>query len=222
MAEYPDLSPFEDAESPLPLRNVGWLGPERGLQRAPSQPSPALLDALREEVRKVRSMTLGLHVCEFCAGKEPAAGSGEIHVYARDGLTYAAPSLLLHYVERHHYAPPEEFVRALTDTELLPWDERARFLYDTLVDTEADPAWRVNALLDLPRWDDERAARAVETAAREEELTFVADHELALALAGLWTGTRPFDAELFRLVGRGVQDGVRNEYRRKGIPFPLP
>ena len=40
-------------------------------------------------------------------------GNGEIWVKARDGITYIAPILILHYVSEHHYAPPQAFVDAV-------------------------------------------------------------------------------------------------------------
>jgi hypothetical protein len=40
-------------------------------------------------------------------------GNGEIRVKGLDGITYVAPALVLHYVVRHHYAPPKAFVDAV-------------------------------------------------------------------------------------------------------------
>jgi hypothetical protein len=39
-------------------------------------------------------------------------------VFGSDGRTYAAPTLVYHYVVRHHYSPPEEFVRAVLTAPL--------------------------------------------------------------------------------------------------------
>jgi hypothetical protein len=40
-------------------------------------------------------------------------GNGEIIVKGEDGRRYAAPTLILHYIEAHHYLPPEEFIQAV-------------------------------------------------------------------------------------------------------------
>jgi hypothetical protein len=40
-------------------------------------------------------------------------GDGEIRVIGADGVTYAAPVLLLHYVVVHKYSPPQQFVEAV-------------------------------------------------------------------------------------------------------------
>jgi hypothetical protein len=50
----------------------------------------------------------GLHFCELCGN---AAGTGEIEVVAPTAI-YVAPVLIIHYVELHHYRPPEEFEMA--------------------------------------------------------------------------------------------------------------
>ena len=40
-------------------------------------------------------------------------GSAELRLVGRDGAVYAAPDLVLHYVEHHNYLPPHEFVEAV-------------------------------------------------------------------------------------------------------------
>ena len=46
-----------------------------------------------------------------------------IRVFGKDGLIYAAPTLLYHYVSVHHYRPPDEFVRALNEGPRPPSQE---------------------------------------------------------------------------------------------------
>jgi hypothetical protein len=65
----------------------------------------------------------GLHRCEFCRF---TGGPGAVYyenIAARvgaenlfvpgDGAMYVAPSTILHYIDAHEYAPPEEFQRAV-------------------------------------------------------------------------------------------------------------
>jgi len=40
-------------------------------------------------------------------------GGSEIRVFSPRGQIYAAPTLIYHYINTHHYDPPEEFMRAL-------------------------------------------------------------------------------------------------------------
>ena len=45
-------------------------------------------------------------------------GSAEIRVFSNEGVTYAAPNLIYHYIVDHHYLPPEEFIRAVLEGPL--------------------------------------------------------------------------------------------------------
>ena len=40
-------------------------------------------------------------------------GSAEIRVLGGGGKVYAAPNLIYHYVAKHKYRPPEEFIEAV-------------------------------------------------------------------------------------------------------------
>jgi hypothetical protein len=66
-----------------------------------------------------------VHDCEFCKSDDlPLAegnneklllGTSEIRVFSTQGEIYAAPTLIYHYASVHHYKPPDEFVRTLTE-----------------------------------------------------------------------------------------------------------
>jgi hypothetical protein len=74
----------------------------------------------------------GSHVCDFCLAalrerdlpgpalitalqEEAALGNGEI-VVKGERAWYHAPVLITHYVERHEYLPPQEFIDAVLAT----------------------------------------------------------------------------------------------------------
>ena len=69
--------------------------------------------------------TRGLHRCEFCPnwtsdhfyptrnGEKLLLGYSEIRVIGPSGQSYAAPSLIYHYLSEHHYKPPDSFLSAL-------------------------------------------------------------------------------------------------------------
>jgi hypothetical protein len=125
MAFYSDLSPYNYLASAVrnpTTRNVGWLAP--GHDFATAEPSEALLDALWRYCKVSIAQTRGVHQCELCErggvayrgerhGETLLLGTSEIRVFASSGETFAAPTLIYHYVAAHHYAPPEAFVRAL-------------------------------------------------------------------------------------------------------------
>jgi hypothetical protein len=56
----------------------------------------------------------GVHICEFC-GKAIAAGT--FGVPAGDKI-FHAPEMIAHYVERHSYVPPPEFIAAVMASPL--------------------------------------------------------------------------------------------------------
>ena len=37
----------------------------------------------------------------------------ELRVLGSDGVIYAAPAMLRHYITVHHYRPPEQFIQAV-------------------------------------------------------------------------------------------------------------
>jgi hypothetical protein len=43
-------------------------------------------------------------------------GTAEIRVASDDGICFAAPTLIYHYVAEHGYRPPEQFVEAVLKT----------------------------------------------------------------------------------------------------------
>ena len=72
----------------------------------------------------------GFHLCELCHGSPPDAalhwrggekillGSAEIRVFGLNGVVYAAPNMIYHYVLTHRYCPPLEFIRAVLEGPL--------------------------------------------------------------------------------------------------------
>jgi len=53
----------------------------------------------------------GYHFCDLCPDRS-ARGNGEIRA-AGDGIIYAAPVLIVHYIEAHGYQPPAAFLAAI-------------------------------------------------------------------------------------------------------------
>ena len=94
---------------------VGWLNPDHPFSRGPVPPdfTERLKEFARLWPRSVKSLgwgvAMGVHTCEYC-GK--AWGSGTFGVPSGDRIFYA-PEMIAHYVERHDYAPPEEFASAV-------------------------------------------------------------------------------------------------------------
>jgi hypothetical protein len=111
---------------PAPLKDVvavGWLSRTNDypIGDAPS----GFVDALARLLPSYRvNQTRGFHECEFCSkspftyevqpGKTIVLGSAEIWVPSADqGMIYAAPDLVYHYVKEHRYLPPANFIQAV-------------------------------------------------------------------------------------------------------------
>ncbi|AGZ39033.1 hypothetical protein [Actinoplanes friuliensis] len=181
--EYLDLSPYEYRSFPLPLRNVGWLGTEWGVQGVDLPPLAAAdLQLLRSASRLLGSVTLGTHRCEFCPEDAAVTGNGEYRYYLLNGDVYCAPEMVLHYLGDHGYRPPDVFLQGLRETGELEWDDRAERLRKVLLDPEADLGFRCAAVVDLPNWRDARALDAVQFAAHDEELAVIMGVEIGQSL----------------------------------------
>lgn len=125
VAYYADLSPYEYTNADLPMLNVGWLAAGHEF-RTGGVPDEAFSRLLRLADAQVNIMR-GVHDCEFCAEESPirmvapnergyvSLGMGEIHVRDDFGRLYAAPSLILHYIQAHDYRPPDDFIRAVDE-----------------------------------------------------------------------------------------------------------
>lgn len=130
-----DLAPYCYGCEPEPNRlAVGWLDPANPFARGEvgsEMVHDRFLAVLRWAVvnRSVDAYR-GFHYCELgdcgsSADREPSespvvdygghttvVGHAQIEVEGRDGVSYVAPNLIVHYVEAHRYRPPDEFVRA--------------------------------------------------------------------------------------------------------------
>jgi hypothetical protein len=142
MAYLEDLSKYTYAHSDFyrPVtKAVGWLSRDHEFEIL--GPTDELLDLIWQYCRFSIARMRGIHVCEFCPsglsdahdspsfleglrranllqraernGERLVLGSAEIRVFGKDGLIYAAPNLIYHYVSVHHYNPPDEFLEAL-------------------------------------------------------------------------------------------------------------
>ncbi|MEV0132666.1 hypothetical protein AB0H83_29920 [Dactylosporangium sp. NPDC050688] len=182
--EYPDLSPYTYYAFPLPMVNVGWLGTARGIPAGPP-PDATAVQHLRAASRRLSQVMLGVHHCDWCPRGAAYQGNGEYHYYAPDGTVYAAPEMLLHYVEAHGYHPPQVFLDCLPALDDLPWDGRADHLATLLTDDTADLEDRASVIIDLASWKDPRTLAALLYAAHHDGLAGCAGGDIGMALAAL-------------------------------------
>jgi len=125
MAYYEDLSPyryhhFKPDETHV---NVGWLEWEYPFTQGPVE--SAITSKIGELCKYPVNLMRGFQECRRCNPphvmvKEPVGlngemiflGNGEIHIAGQD-KTYICPTLIYHYMLRHAYQPPQEFLDAV-------------------------------------------------------------------------------------------------------------
>jgi len=131
VTHFRDLTRYEYLGVEDNTRNVGWLS--AAYEYPKGRVSRDIVDKLERLSRSAHNLTRGHHVCELCTsepprehGDEPISnahhlpetGNGEIRITAADGVAYAAPVLLVHYIEAHDYLPPAEFLDAVASIDL--------------------------------------------------------------------------------------------------------
>jgi hypothetical protein len=133
MAYFPDLSTYSyTAPGPTPaVRNVGWLDVQHAFTRGPVSPDEAAKLVALAMYKTVQQMR-GFHQCPFCdrdelairhGGLSTLLGSAEIWIPSlQAGVYYAAPDLIVHYVQSHGYQPPDPYLAALAELDIDHWD----------------------------------------------------------------------------------------------------
>ena len=61
------------------------------------------------------TMTLGFHECEFCIDEgnyenRVTSSSEKVIVDRENNIKYIFPEMIFHYIKKHNYQPPKEFV----------------------------------------------------------------------------------------------------------------
>lgn len=122
MSHFVDLSAYSYRPSSLSTLNVGWLDATQSFEEA--YPPPWLLSQLWQFCLISVYPTRGVHRCPFCPslldnyverdGSRLLLGTAEILVFGEKGEpAFAAPDLIYHYVIKHNYSPPNQFLHAV-------------------------------------------------------------------------------------------------------------
>jgi hypothetical protein len=121
MVWHADLEPLGHED----IVAVGWLEPGKEYRHGPVSPdfAPAICDLLADPWQPFAY--LGWHSCGFC---RLSGGShsfrlgnrsievGRLNLYVpTESKLYLCPSMAIHYADAHEYAPPEEFIRAVSE-----------------------------------------------------------------------------------------------------------
>ena len=118
MSYFADLTPHtyvrggtEDGT----VLNIGWLDAAHEFPQG--EVSVEFLESLRELCIRPLYLHRGSHECQLCGNFDwtllRSKGNGQIRVLSRDGIWYASPTMVHHYVVTHHYRPPDVFIDAV-------------------------------------------------------------------------------------------------------------
>ena len=136
MSYFPDLSTYGYGRRHRGMLHIGWLDDLHYFPRG--EVGEEVVAKLKWLAKRPVNSLFGFHVCQICCppslknnpSKEylkaldnpRCRGNGEIRITLND-VTYAAPVLLVHYIEDHGYLPPEEFLQAVVHgVAILPGD----------------------------------------------------------------------------------------------------
>lgn len=137
MTYFPDLSPYAYGHGIHPgVVHVGWLDGTHPFPKGSVE--SRLIESMKLLAERPVELYRGLHVCELCVEPpdletttmtnrvvvDPScswakwvaqrSGNGEIRV-VYGGVTFAAPVLIVHYIEEHCYLPPAQFLKAIEE-----------------------------------------------------------------------------------------------------------
>ena len=134
MTWFDDLTDYSYDQQPglTPCVNVGWLD---GAKDYPRGPVPeGFVERLEQFCQIHVHATMDVHSCTLDGcGEEEAdgwyveseldayldppprglLGAAEIRAFGADGVIYAAPNMIVHYVADHEYRPPDGFIEAI-------------------------------------------------------------------------------------------------------------
>ena len=140
MTYFPDLAPYSYAGRIQPgVVHVGWLDGAHPFPKG--RVDARSIEKMKLLAAKPVELYRGRHICNLCVEPEgliqaymPGKGklidpespwlkwaakrwsNGEIRVVS-NGVTFAAPVLIVHYIEEHGYLPPLEFLQAIEQAE---------------------------------------------------------------------------------------------------------
>jgi hypothetical protein len=124
MSYFADLTPYDYIPRRYPVSknkisyqvvNIGWLDKQHPFLQIPTERAfhRRLFDFSQYRINQTR----GFFDCEFCGKLDESditqISSCETRVFGSDGVVYASPELICHYVVAHHYRPPNVFIEAV-------------------------------------------------------------------------------------------------------------
>ncbi len=94
------------------LITVGWL--QNGKPYTKGETPQIVVEKINEIGQKseVYQLWFGYHECDFCDFVNISLGAKTIMIAYKNKI-YFVPGLITHYIEKHQYLPPDEFIEAV-------------------------------------------------------------------------------------------------------------
>jgi len=109
---YEDLAECGYFAEFFPTIAIGWLenGKPYSIGKTPKEAVETIYKFNKTDGMYYRF--LGYHECDFCDFVNIELGATTILIAYQDKV-YACPALIIHYMEKHQYLPPDEFIEAV-------------------------------------------------------------------------------------------------------------
>lgn len=117
--QIPDLTPYDYDKNPKQIDKnelaIGWLD-------GPDFPRGKVPEGFLEKLDNARTIERhkGWHDCPFCPVKSGVSGptkSSTVLEIESGKKRYVFPGMLKHYIEKHKYLPPQEFIDTVMATK---------------------------------------------------------------------------------------------------------
>lgn len=113
---YEDLTECNNFGDLFPANHiaVGWL--ENGKSYTKGKIPEEIVNKIYElyNTSEIRHRFCGYHKCDFCDYVNVELGATTIWVTYKE-VIYNCPALIIHYIEKHNYRPPGEFIEAVLE-----------------------------------------------------------------------------------------------------------
>jgi hypothetical protein len=116
MSFFPDMGTISLVAAGPRVRAIGYLDRDHPFQQGDPPAKfrerlPLFAITWAESARLLGfPLFLGGHLCEFCEDRALGMGDFGVPIW---GVLFVAPTLIEHYVERHRYLPPADFITAV-------------------------------------------------------------------------------------------------------------
>jgi len=127
-AYYPDLSPYNYSWEMPECVNIGWLDEKHDFEKG------EVPDGFIEKLKKMPRFAqhCGYHNCPFCEGGRDT-WSSSIKLAIGEGVVYLFPELTMHYISKHQYKPPQEFIDAVLKMENMSDGDAHRYMNELML-----------------------------------------------------------------------------------------